>query len=453
MAPTVFSSVWLARRVRELAGPLRRLRLCVAYSGGADSTALLAALAALRTRHRCELRALHVNHHLQPGAAGFARAARARARSLGVPCRVLDAPVRLARGESPEAAARAVRYAALRAALHPGEWLLLAQHQDDQVESLLLQLLRGAGIAGLAAMPERAGPMLRPLLEVTRAQLQAYLVRRSLAWSEDPSNADERYGRNFLRARVLPLLRERWPGLGTTISRSAALAAEAQRLLAARADEQLQDATDGAALRVTALRRLGAADRRSALRRWLELRGLPMPDQRRLQELAGPLLQARHDAQPFIRWPGARVRRHGDLLHALVEPEPPPPPETAQPSTGIQQWDWLRQPRLALPGGARLELHLDAHGDLLRTALPPRVSVAFRDLDGTVAGLPGGRRLKRLLQARSLPPWQRHAVPLLYARRRLLAVGEWWHLPALKATAADAVALRCRLRWHQRSGQ
>ncbi len=453
MAATVFSSAWLARRVRELAGPLRGLRLCVAYSGGADSTALLAALAALRTRYRCELRALHVNHHLQPGAAGFARAARARARSLGVPCRVLDAPVRLARGESPEAAARTVRYAALRAALHPGEWLLLAQHQDDQVESLLLQLLRGAGIAGLAAMPERAGPLLRPLLEVTRAQLQAYLGRRSLAWSEDPSNADERYGRNFLRARVLPLLRERWPGLGTTISRSAALAAEAQRLLAARADERLQDATDGAALRVTALRGLGAADRRSALRRWLELRGLPMPDQRRLQELAGPLLQARHDAQPFIRWPGVQVRRHGDLLHALMEPESPPPPEAAQPSTGNRQWDWLRQPRLALPGGARLELHRDAHGDLLRTALPPRVRVAFRDLDGMVAGLPGGRRLKRLLQARSLPPWQRHAVPLLYARRRLLAVGEWWHLPALEATAADAVALRCRLRWHERSGQ
>lgn len=452
MAPPIFSSAWLARRVRELAGPLRGQRLCVAYSGGADSTALLAALAALRTRYRCELRALHVNHHLQPGAAGFAQAARASARRLGVPYRMLDAPVRVARGESPEAAARTARYAALRAALRPGEWLLLAQHQDDQVESLLLQLLRGAGVAGLAAMPERAGPMLRPLLDVTREQLLGFLRRRALAWSEDPSNADERYGRNFLRARVLPLLRERWPGLGTTISRSAALAAEAQRLLAARADEQLQDATDGAALRVTALRRLGVADRRGAVRRWLELRGLPMPDQRRLQELAGPLLQARHDAQPFVRWPGAQVRRHGDLLHALAVTSAAPLSGGTPGAGGPRHWDWLRQPRLALPGGGRLELHIDAHGDLLRTALPARVSVAFRDLDGTVAGLPGGRRLKRLLQARSLPPWQRHAVPLLYARRRLLAVGEWWHLPALNANAADAVAQRCRLRWHERSG-
>ena len=456
----VFSSVCLARRLRELAGPLRGLRLCVAYSGGADSTSLLAALAPLRARYRCELRALHVNHHLQPGAAGFARAARASARRLGVTCRVLEAPVRVARGESPEAAARTVRYAALRGALRPGEWLLLAQHQDDQVESLLLQLLRGAGIAGLAAMPARTGQLLRPLLDVTRAQLQAYLRRRSLAWSEDPSNADERYGRNFLRLRVLPLLRERWPALGTTIARSATLAAEAQRLLTARADEQLHDAMDGAALRVTALRCLGAAERRNVVRRWLERRGLPMPDQRRLQELVGPLLHTRRDAQPFIRWPGALVRRHGDLLHALLEPDPAPRPASAAPTGDtrpkIRRWNWLHQPRLELEGGAWLELHADPHGDLLRTALPARVAVAFRDIDGTVAGLPGGRRLKHLLQARSVPPWQRRAVPLVYSGRRLLAVGECWHLPTLSAlgsSAADGAARRCRLRWHRSSGQ
>jgi len=318
-APRTFTSAWLGRRLRELAGSLRGARLCVAFSGGADSTALLAALAALRARGQFELRALHVNHHLQPGAAGFARAAKECARRLGVPCQVLDAPVKVPRGESPEAAARAARYAALRSQLHPGEWLLLAQHQDDQVETLLLQLLRGAGVAGLAAMPERAGNMLRPLLAVTRAQLLAYLRRQALTWCEDPSNADERYGRNFLRLRVLPTLRERWPALGTTICRSAALAAEAQQLLAARADEELQDALDGEALRVTVLRRLGAAARRNALRRWLELRGLPMPDQRRLQELTAPLLRARFDARPFIRWPGAVVSRRGDLLHAGAE--------------------------------------------------------------------------------------------------------------------------------------
>ncbi len=105
-----------------------------------------------------------------------------------------------------------------------------------------------------------------------------------------------------------------------------------------------------------------------------------------------------------------------------------------------------------LPGGARLELHADPHGELLRTALPARVTVAFRDLDGTVAGFPGGRRVKRALQAWQVPPWQRRAVPLVYAGRRLLAVGEWWHLPALNARPADDMALRCRLRWHGSEG-
>jgi tRNA(Ile)-lysidine synthase len=445
-----FTPAWLARRLRELIGPLRGQQLCVAFSGGADSTALLAALASLRARHQLVLRALHVNHHLQPAAAAMAHAARASARRLGVPCQVLDAPVRPARGESPEAAARVVRYEALRAQLRAGEWLLLAQHQDDQVETLLLQLLRGAGVAGLAASPERAGPLLRPLLPVTRTQLQAWLKRRGLGWSEDPSNADERHARNFLRLKVLPLLRERWPALSVTLSRSAALAAEAQQLLAARADAALMDAVDGAALRVTVLRRLAPAERRNALRRWLQLRGLPMPDQRRLQELAGPLLYSRHDAQPFIRWPGALVRRHGDRLHAAAEAAVVVTAAAAAIAAPTRlQWDWLREPRLALPAGGALELRADPHGDLLRAALPPRVRVAFRAADGSVAGRAGGRRLKRLLQQQALPPWQRRAVPLLYAGARLLAAGEHWQADAMRAGPHSGRATRCRLVWRQ----
>ena len=132
-----------------------------------------------------------------------------------------------------------------------------------------------------------------------------------MRWTDDPSNADERFGRNYLRRRVLPLLRERWPGLGVAISRSAALAAEAQQLLGERAAAQLLDAHDGAALSVSALRRLPDPDRRNALRYWLERRGLSMPDQRRLREIAGPMLAARHDAQPLVEWPGGAVRRHG----------------------------------------------------------------------------------------------------------------------------------------------
>ena len=435
----------LARRLRQLAGPLSGARLCIAFSGGADSTALLAAAAALRGRHRCQVRALHVNHHLQPAAAAMAAAARATARRLAVPCQVVDAPVAVGRGDSPEAAARIVRYAALRSSLRPGEWLLLAQHQDDQVEALLLQLLRGAGVAGLAAMPAAAGPMLRPLLDITRAQLLAYLRRKSLDWSDDPSNANERFGRNFLRLRVLPLLRERWPGLGVTISRSAALAAEARVLLGERAAAQLQDAHVGAELSVCALRRLPVADRRNALRYWLELRGLPMPDQSRLQEIAGPMLRARADAQPCVRWPGGLVRRHRGLLHAAAAPPGAAGAAGAVEAPRVRLWNWLRQPQLSLPDGAALELRPDPHGKLWRGAVPATVRVVFRSADGTVAGRLGGRGLKRRLKAVSVQPWRRGAVPLVYAGRRLLAVGDCWQ--ARELTASAGAGARCRLHW------
>ena len=401
-ANTAFSSIGLAQTLRQLAGPLAGSRLCIAFSGGLDSTALLAACAALRVRYRCQVRAVHVNHQLQPSAPAMAAAARACARRLGVVCKVVNAPVTIVRGDSIEAAARVTRYAALRSEVRDGEWLLLAQHQDDQVEALLLQLLRGAGVAGLAAMPPRTGSLLRPLLDVTRAQLHHYLQRRSIRWIEDPSNADERFRRNYLRRRVLPLLRERWPGLGVAISRSAALAAEAQQLLAERAAELLNSAHDGEALSVSALRRLPDLDRRNALRYWLALRGLTMPDQRRLREIAGPMLRARHDAQPRVHWPGGSVRRHGGLLHAVVPTlDAGQPPEALECKSLI--WDWRRKPRLVLPGGACLELRDDPRGPWLRSALPARLTVAFRRADGTVAGFPGGRRLKRALHASSLP--------------------------------------------------
>jgi tRNA(Ile)-lysidine synthase len=448
---TAFTPAVLARSLRELAGPPAGLLLCVAFSAGMDSTALLAACAALRARYRWKLRAVHVNHHLQGNAAAMAAAARAAARRLGVNCRVVDAPVAVARGGSVEAAARTRRYAALRAELRNGEWLLLAQHQDDQVEALLLQLLRGAGVAGLAAMAARNGPILRPLLNVTRGQLADFLQRRALSWSEDPSNADERLARNFLRRRVLPLLRERWPGLGVAVSRSAALAAEAQQLLRERAAEQLQSAHDGDALSVSALRCLAEPDRRNVLRHWLERRGLPMPDQRRLREIAGPLLQARSDAQPFVQWPGGQVRRHGGLLHALV-PATGLAPAAGSAQSGPLIWNWRREPVLVLPDGSRLELQDDPSGELRRSALPARVRVAFRGVDGSVGGRPGGRRLKRLLQGARIAPWQRARVPLIYAGRRLLAVGESWCALDQAAGVSARTVRRCRLRWHERDG-
>ncbi|MGB8693711.1 MAG: tRNA lysidine(34) synthetase TilS [Steroidobacteraceae bacterium] len=447
-----FSDTWLEGRLRHLIGKLRGARLCVAYSGGADSAALLAALAALRTRCGFTLRALHINHQLQPGADAMAAAALRSARQLRVRCALLPQPVRPARGESVEAAARAVRSAALQRERRAGEWLLLAQHLDDQLETVLLQLLRGAGVAGLAAMPEVAGCMLRPLLGVRRASLQAYLRQRGLPWHDDPSNDDERFDRNYLRRRVAPLLAARWPAAAVTVARSAGLAAEAQGLLETLADQSLGNAVDGSALQVAVLRRLAPAACRNALRRWLALRDLPLPDQRRLQEIAGPMLRARHDSQPQVAWPGAVVRRHGDLLYALpAAPAAGPKPAVLAGAGAPRRWDWRLRPRLLLPEGGQLELRLDASGPLNLSALPDLFEIRFRLGGEKLAARHGRQTLKRLLQERHLPPWLRSSVPLLYAGERLVAVADWWHEPALQGSTGNtpvvAGAARGRLVW------
>jgi tRNA(Ile)-lysidine synthase len=444
-APERFVAPWLGARLRAMVGALRARRLCVAYSGGLDSGALLAALAALRSRERFVLRAVHVDHRIQPQSARWARAACARARKLRVPCRILELSIERGRGESLEAAARNARYSALAAELAPDELLLTAHHQEDQLETVLLALLRGSGVRGLAAMkavtPWAHTLLLRPLLPVTRAQLEQYVRRRALDWSEDPSNTDERFDRNYLRRAVLPLIRQRWPAAAATVSRSARHLAEARALLEQLARTALQDARDGTALSVSVLRRLPLPQRRNAVRQWIGERGLPVPDHRRLREICGPLLAARDDALPRVSWRGAELRRYADRLFASgAKVQRPPAP--------VEHWDWRAQPWLRLAGGGVLGLVRDRHGDVRLPALPPLLSVRQRRGGERLQGAQGRVALKDLLQARGLAPWERAAVPLIMHAGRIIAVADLWLDRSYGGQDARA-AERGRFRWRR----
>jgi tRNA(Ile)-lysidine synthetase-like protein len=315
--PGTFGPPWLKARLAQLLPQFPRVRLCVAFSGGADSTALLGALAGL-ARPPLEVRALYVDHGLQPASASWGRQCRRVAQSLGIPYAMRRARIVRARGESLEAAARTARYRLFARALREGEVLLTAHHQDDQCETLLLQLLRGAGLAGLAAMPASAalgrGLLVRPLLEVPRAELRAWVQAQRLAWLEDDSNAQLHLDRNYLRARVLPPLLERWPAAAATVARAAGHLAEGQQLLEALAAEDLGRARHGAQLAASALRALPLARRRNALRAWLGALGARPPSTSVLAQLAGALLSAREDAQPRVAWEGAYVERCADRL-------------------------------------------------------------------------------------------------------------------------------------------
>lgn len=309
----------LLRRIRALAGQEGPLACAVAWSGGLDSTLLLSRLVEARRLHRGQLRlrAIHVDHGLQPAAARFRRFCELTARGWRVPLTVLRPRVALPPGGSLEEAARRARRAALAQALAPGELLLAAQHADDQLETLLLALVRGAGPRGLAAMPPcmplGRGRMVRPLLDVERAAIEAAAREAGLSWVEDPTNSDTRFDRNFLRVHVLPLLRGRWPSVAATVARSARHCASAAAQLEALAARDLEAASDGTDLDIAVLRRFTATRRAAVLRAWIQKSGGRAPNERHLGQVEA-MMAARPDAHPLLVLPDCKVRRVGGRL-------------------------------------------------------------------------------------------------------------------------------------------
>lgn len=422
---------------RALSGAGAVPALHVAFSGGLDSTVLLHLLIALSRRQPLPpIHAIHVHHGLQATADAWPAHCRQVCAALGVPLRIERVQVRS--GASLEEAARQARYAAFSRALGPGEWLLVAQHRDDQAETLLFRLLRGAGVRGLAAMaPCRAlgwGRLLRPLLDVSRTALEDYARRHGLRWVEDPSNQDVHYSRNFLRHQVLPLLQARWPQAQASLARSAAHLGDAQQLLDELAVDDLARAQRHSefawlnlpALALAPLASLSEARQRNALRHWLApLTRLPDTD-----HWAGwkDLRDARPAAHPLWRLADGELHRAdghvwwlaGDWLHL--------------PCGGLH---WSNPAHaLRLPGNGTLSFSAGAP--------PGPFEVRYRQ-GGEVMGVPGrGQRdLKRLLNEARLPGFVRARLPLVFQDGRLLAVanltgldrmgenGAWlcWHAP------------------------
>jgi len=440
------------------------VRLVVALSGGVDSSVLLAALAshgaAADALPRLRVRAVHVNHGIHPNAAKWAAHCRALGRRFGVPVRVLTTHVTRTPGVSLEAAARDARYALLADELEPGECLLTGHHEDDQLETVLLQLFRGAGLAGLAAMPAIApfagGSLARPLLSRSRAELEEWARSQSLSWIDDDTNFDESLDRNYLRRQVLPLIRERWKGVASAVSRSARHAAEGQRLLDTLARADVERASSGAALFVPALRALRPDRRRNALRFWIMQSGARVPDTSRLEEIAGPLIDARPDANPSVTWGDVTASRHADLLAISSVSRPrgrrssrraradeecaadvlARPDDLAATGTASVEWPWTTTPRLPLADGGTLELKADPHGPIDLDVLPERVIVSRRRGGERLRPRRGGprRTLKSLLQESHLPIAQRRVLPLVFSGVRLLAVGSLWVDESIQVT-------------------
>ncbi|WP_447902170.1 tRNA lysidine(34) synthetase TilS [Pseudomonas serbica] len=388
----------------------------IAFSGGLDSTVLLHLLADLaKNQSLPALNAIHVHHGLQAAAEAWPEHCRSMCESLGVPLQVIR--VQVQPGASLERAARDARYAAFIEATQANEVLLTAQHRDDQAETLLFRLLRGAGVRGLSGMPRQRplgkGQLLRPLLDATRAELEAYASQHKLRWIEDPSNQDRQFSRNYLRHQVFPALTQRWPQAMASMARSAAHLSEAQELLNELARIDLSEASAASefdwlkspSIKLAPLEKLSDARQRNALSYWLEpLTRLPDSD-----HWSGwlDLRDATGDARPIWRLAEGELHRAGGRIWWLsgrwlrAAPVPGAWLEPAQP--------------LALPDNGVLTLNGQIPDGPLQ--------IRYRE-GGEVMELAGRghRDLKRLLNERGVPPFVRGRLPLLFKDAQLLAV-------------------------------
>lgn len=400
----------------------------VGLSGGVDSVALLHSLVQVAPALGVTPSALHVHHGLSAHADEWARSCAELCRALGVTFTEVRVHVDRRSKLGVEGAAREARYAVFRQ--QRADAIALAHHADDQAETLLLQLLRGAGVRGLSAMPATrvldpaTGLLLvRPWLRLARAKIRSYAQRAGLSWIEDESNRDPAFDRSFVRTRILPELVARFPGLTETFGRAAHNFADAAQLLDDLAARDAQGVgAAGESLSVSALAALSPAGARNLLRWFLQRQSLPAPSRDQLEEALRQALAARGDAQLRVKLGAAWLRRHRGRLYLQ--------PAGREPA---RAWSraWSGEHELALPAGLGCLRFEPARGTGLSLARLRAQSVAVRPRSGgerlRLAPNRPSRTLKNLLHEAAIPQWERGRMPLMFAGEVLVwvpAVGQ-----------------------------
>lgn len=429
--------------------------IAIAYSGGLDSTVLLHLAITYAKGRDLPLWAFHVHHGLSVNADAWLAHCREQCSLWGLPFDAREVEIARQQKSGIEEAARLQRYAALGAMCnaHQVPLLLTAHHQDDQAETVLLQLLRGSGIAGLSGMdsanhaPDLLGDaslmMGRPLLNLTRAQLECYASQNALSFIEDESNLDPRYARNALRHQVMPILQQYFPGFQQRFSRTAQHAQSAQQLLIALAAQDLATCLEGTCLLVSRLQSFSDERIDNMLRYWFGLRGIRMPSTSWLREMRTQLLQAKHDAQVCVTHADCHIRRHRDRVFITPRED-----VIAQEIEALTfQWDGSAAMHFPRFGGT---LYFDAVEAGLEAG-------RLRDQALTLRLRSGGERLKLALnrptkslkyhyQAFDVPAWERMRLPLLFSGKTLLfAAGIGMDCHALSEPTGDQKQIG--LRW------
>lgn len=392
----------LLASVTEFCRRYGKEHMWIAYSGGLDSAVLLDVCHAVAEQEKSlQFHVLHVHHGLSPNADAWAVHCAATCHQYGMDFHLIHVQLPNKLKVSLEDAARAARYQAFAERMKTDDLLLTAHHQHDQAETVLVQLLRGAGPKGLAAMPPikvfHAGAHGRPLLNVARDALLSYAQEKKLRWIEDESNQNTALTRNFLRHDILPLLRARWPAVEATLSRTASHCAEAQALLEEVAAEKLEQVrgTVKNTVSVTKLLSFSPAWQRLLLRKWIAEQGFVLPDTDKMSSIQDSVLRARQDRQPAVKWQDVTLRRHQDQLYLTVA-------AIAAPDIGVG-------------------LKLDKKEVIIRQRIPGEtVEILNR---GKIA-------LKNLFQEWQVPAWERGTLPLMFYGNKLIQAAGYFKDPA-----------------------
>ena len=397
----------------------------VAYSGGLDSTVLLHAMHAAKL----PVHAVHVNHHLQQESDAWQQHCEEVCKSLSVPITVQHAQIEKVPQKSLEDSARDARYALLEELLDVNSAIVTAHHQDDLAETVLLQLLRGAGPAGLAAMPEckklSSGYHLRPLLRYTRTELQEYASSHNLQWVDDPSNQLNDFDRNYLRNEVMPKLLERWPAAQQTLSRSAILQADALSCLSdlAKIDIQAAKTEQSQILDVSALQALSAVRLNNVLRFWIKSNDIRVPSRKVLQQIVADIvLKDEAQGSPQQTWKEGEIRRFRNHIY-LMQP--------LKPHDVSQVFRWKIDQPLFIESLDRTLLPMELKdADISLPDGVNELTVRFREGGERLKpfGTKQHRSLKNLLQEADIPPWERARIPLLFHNDKLISVLGYWNV-------------------------
>lgn len=410
MTKQLLNSAWISR-LEDFS------KLIVGFSGGLDSTVLLHVLAS-QSSLQGKLLAVHINHGISKNSDQWQKHCQQFCINLGVDFR--SETVEFDRSSNLEERARTARYKVFSSLLTAQDCLILGHHLDDQAETLLLQLFRGAGVDGLAAMSELGqlglSVLVRPFLSFSREQLEDYATLHGLTWVEDESNTDISYSRNYLRQKVIPLLADKWPGVVSNLARTATHCQQAKANLDELALIDCQDLLlPKTTLYIEPLKTLNFERLTNVLRVWLKKNQVQLPSTQTFQRLIHEVIWASPDAVPIVTWDKIWVRRYQNYLYLDRE-------EMRSPNHSVSSIDWIEFPKPLVLPDRNLNLSAQKAKQGLMVPLDAKIQVRFRQGGEEFYWRGQTKKLKKLFQEWEVPPWLRDKVPLIYINDQLAAV-------------------------------